>query len=144
MAKKSNRESITIGQSVVAARRVTGNGKLVGVALVTPAELAQIREEQLQRDNRARFAELIEGETEAANAAADRKDIVAASGLYGMQVCPECDGATQTGYTCPTCKGAQVVERSADPGSVVGLDGFTPDSDTPKNGDPARTDPDPS
>lgn len=33
---------------------------------------------------------------------------------------------------------------SADPGSIVGLDEFTPDSETAVDGDSTRTDPDPS
>lgn len=96
MSKSKNRETVTLGQA-------------------TPPELAQQRDEELQRLNRSRFAELVEAETAAANAHADKMDEQLASGLFR-------DG-------------------SADPGSVVGLDGMIPSSDTPDHGDPDRTDP---
>lgn len=132
MPKKSNRETVRLGH--VHERHVT--------RIKAPGVDVTIQRIEVGGDDPDTFARKLAAECDAANAAADRKDIVAASGLYGVMVCPECNGSTQTGYVCPTCKNAQVVPRSADPGDIVGLDGFTPGGDTPKHGDPERTDPD--
>lgn len=112
MRKSKNRETIHMGMptkrsDAIAVQlrsypREVVHGPPVGIPLESNEE-------------RRRFAELLEAETEAANAHADEID--ARPALY-------------TG--------------SADPGSIVGLDGFTPTVDTPVNGDTERTDPDPS
>lgn len=66
----------------------------------------------------AALAARFEAETAAAQARADELDRILEGGIY---------------------RGS-----GADPGSIVGLDGLTPSSETPMDGDTDRTDPNPS
>ncbi|HUS27595.1 MAG TPA: hypothetical protein VMZ53_03780 [Kofleriaceae bacterium] len=100
MAKKSNRETVTVGQPIRTRVVTSPSGVNGGSAL----------------------AELFEREAAAAIAKADADDAKLAAAA-----------ASAPFYT-----------GSADPGTVVGLDGLAPSSETPKDGDSKRPDTDPS
>lgn len=111
---KNNREIVTLGH---VRKHITAPP--LGVPVLTPPDLAQLRDEQVVKENRSRFAELLESETEAALAKAHADDVKLAAAARGEPF-----------YT-----------GSADPGSIVGLDGATPDSDAAEDGDTKRSDP---
>lgn len=99
-----NRETTTLGHLLRGS-----------VAMPAPAALVRAQADKLEADNRTALAKLIESETAAAHAHADKLDEQLATGLYPS--------------------------RGADPATIVGLDGLTPDGDTAGDGDSERTDP---
>lgn len=132
MAKKSNRESVTIGHLATKSRpsvSIPRNALAAG----RPTEPEFSAHEA--RPPGAKLGELIERETAAANACMDAKERALDEHGYGRPCCLA--SIVPPHYHAIGC-------RSADPGSVVGLDGLTPDSDTATDGDTPRTDPDPS
>lgn len=122
---KNNRETVTLGHPTLAEIKAKLE-RQVDKTVRTQSEIAKLAARPGIGEDRSRFAELLETETARADARADAQERALFEGGYGMQV-------------CPTCSGAQLTERRADPGDIVGLDGATPDSDAAGDGDPAST-----